>query len=117
MSDRELLEMAAKAASISGRFIEQLPEDGYPTYRCFIGSSGSQHNQWNPLDDDGDALRLAVALGLVVDSYNFRSITGSRLGAGHNDWAYSDCEEECDEYAATRRAIVRAAAEIGRAMP
>ena len=71
--------------------------------------------QWNPLTDDGDALRLAVKLNFFIQmmhetnyvevtpmqKYDNRFIT---FGENLND----------DPYAATRRAIVRAAAEIGR---
>ena len=54
--------------------------------------------RWNPIDDDGDALRLAVKLGIDVFPWQDK----------HRD--------RHDLYAATRRAIVRAAAEIGRQM-
>lgn len=63
--------------------------------------------RWNPLTDDGDALRLAVKMGLEV-------------GFEGDNFVFADgtCSEFLtpDPYAATRRAIVRAAAEIGRAM-
>jgi hypothetical protein len=64
-------------------------------------------DKWNPLTDDGDALRLGVTLGLVIDC--------SRPSAGepykqHAIWR----DELCDTATLTRRAIVRAAAEIGR---
>ena len=103
-TDRELLELAAKAAGIEliswtnmydacdeigGRFITQ--PRGEP---------------WNPLEDDGDALRLAVKLGLFTgpEFFHFRSL---ERFAG----------QDADDYTANRRAIVRAAAEIGSAMP
>ncbi len=69
-------------------------------------------SEWNPLTDDGDALRLAVKLRLnvmgVMASGNFRYAT-------HSGATYA--EMDVDHFAATRRAIVRAAAEIGKAMP
>jgi hypothetical protein len=50
MNDGELLAMAAKAADIVGR-------DGvYP-----VGTPDGQWRPWNPLEDDGDALRLPRA--------------------------------------------------------
>jgi hypothetical protein len=60
---------------------------------------------WNPLKDDGDALRLAVKLGLFTrpEFYHFRSL---ERFAG----------QDADEYTATRRAITRAAAEIGKTL-
>jgi len=107
----ELLELAAKAA---GMTIDTHYVDG--------GASvweGERHHSdwipdWNPLDDDGDALRLAVKLEIVVEyrrdasaafAYNYARC----LGIGENN-------KNLDPYAATRRAIVRAAAEIGRNM-
>jgi hypothetical protein len=91
MSDRELLELAAKAAGIDPNW------DGL-------------YWQWNPLTDDGDALRLAVKLR------HFRVGLGECIGRG----AYSHIamlESGPDPDAATRRAITRAAAEIGKGMP
>ena len=65
MTDHELLELAAKAAGIKAlRSPDGILRDCTNThpamnmYAC---------NPWDPLTDDGDALRLAVKLGLVVD--------------------------------------------------
>ena len=101
MTDRELLEDAAKAAGID-------------TTRCLQYADGAfdwpgKAGRWNPLTDDGDALRLAVRLGLVVDC--------SRPSAGepwkqHAIWL----DELMSNAELTRRAIVMAAAEIGRSM-
>ena len=100
MTDRELLEFAAKAAGYEYLWnIDSL---------LIKGSSG----RWNPLTDDGDALRLAVKLGFCIsppDPY-LNKVYVSAYGTG----AVEDCGD--DPYAATRRAIVRAAAEIGRQM-
>ena len=57
MSDRELLELAAKAAGIECKGSEMHPKFG------FYLKSGLM---WNPLTDDGDALRLAVKLNLQI---------------------------------------------------
>jgi len=66
---------------------------------------------WNPLTDDGDALRLAVKLGqcVTIEGHG-RTVAISVTGF--------ECEEinRDNPYAATRRAIVRAAAEIGKGM-
>ena len=125
-SDRELLELAAKAYGFGdpeGSFI--WTESEYPR-----GSktSGALWNYigwcdtaelWNPLTDDGDALRLAVTCKIalnptLVDGLN-RDLHESAAG-GVNRW--TDCREKHngDPFAATRRAIVRAAAKIGRVM-
>lgn len=112
-TDRELLELAAKAAGIAliswtnmydacdeigGRFITQ--PRGEP---------------WNPLEDDGDALRLAVKLRLTIypPEAEGDGATISTPGVD-GDWITEECTG--DVFAATRRAIVRAAAAIGKAM-
>ena len=96
-TDRELLELAAKAAGIEFEFCR--PELG----GCLVGG-----RWWNPLTDDGDALRLAADL---------------RLGL---EWGMATVRVDCcverycdgdDPRAVARRAIVQAAAAIGRAMP
>ena len=104
MTDRELLELAAKAVGIDRRLINGVP---------ILTPSGDKIDyieRWNPLTDDGDALRLAVKLGIEI--YDHRQY--SRVGVRYNDML--ECWEHIDGdvYAATRRAIVRAAAEIGK---
>jgi hypothetical protein len=90
MTNRELLELAAKAAGIT------LGEYWTPYL-------GSHHDHcWNPLTDDGDALRLAVKLNLLTTECV-------------EDWKWCrDKTEHADVCASYRRAITRAAAEIGR---
>lgn len=98
MSDRELLELAAKAAGYNYK-----PQNGA------IVVDGIPAN-WNPLTDDGDALRLVVKLQMELTV--FRDHVTAFYATGWCDELNGD-----DPYAATSRAIVRAAAEIGRAMP
>ena len=98
MNDRELLELAAKAVGYDYK-----PKNGA------IVVGGIPAN-WNPLTDDGDALRLAVKLELQLrlrHSENAVSVYGSPDGR-------VDEADRADPCAATRRAIVRAAAEIGK---
>ncbi len=94
MTDRELLEYAAKAAGV-----EVLTDYRYSSDKgIWCGFGDSPYAWWNPLADDGDALRLAMKLGIPVGVFaNYASIAN-----------------DSDHFAATRRAIVRAAAEIGR---
>ena len=103
MNDRELLEMAARAAGITGITrdggIELSKDHAKPPY---------DWRMWNPLSDDGDALRLAVALRMDIRIYG----TDVRVFC----CGVTVLEGPPDFYAATRRAIVRAAAEIGREM-
>ncbi len=95
MKDRELLELAAKAAGIEV-YPPNHPRD------LFIKESGQA---WNPLTDDGDALRLAVKLNLHLGLEN---LVANAWQGGMNFW--QTVAHNGDPYAATRRAIVRAAA-------
>ena len=114
MTDRELLEMAAKAAGITIKPVE-IKNVEFAGDDRFIGYSTDPH-EWlrgwfNPLTDDGDALRLAVIVGIDVDQYGDRVETWKAGLEGFIVEPYIG-----DPYAATRRAIVRAAAAIGSAM-
>ena len=106
MTDRELLEKAAKAAGI-----KLLKWDG-DTFVC--DRDDAPRTFWNPLTDDGDALRLAVKLRFHVGI-----CPGNRVFCTHTysdkPTIYESREKNRvqDPYAATRRAIVRAAAAIG----
>lgn len=106
MDDRELLELAAKGAGYTEfNFNEDLGE------MCVKG-----HGVWCPLSDDGEALRLAVKLEIFI-SRNYDCIVQA-CSVSWNSRGRSLLEPAGDDpYAATRRAIVRAAAEIGRTMP
>lgn len=97
MTDREYLEWAAKAAGIAVSWHEK---------HGLLREAEFDFGHWNPFTDDGDALRLAVKLFEPDEIATIWNSVGS-LRAG--------CIE-LDELAATRRAIVRAAAEIGRSM-
>lgn len=118
ITTREQYELAAKAAGLSITWKEGHCKGG-DFEAAFVGDQ-----PWRPKDDDGDALRLAVKLNIAIRPnargsqspaafvcYNkaddFGMIpTDFHLYIIHND----------DPNAATRLAIVRAAAEIGRAM-
>ena len=108
MTDRELLELAAKAAGVP---LKDLSD----RYDCWEETPSLIHTAWNPLTDDGDALRLAVKLGIDLiqhDTFSEGLLECVAYGCTCEIEAYKG-----DPYAATRRAIVRAAAEIGKAMP
>jgi hypothetical protein len=114
MTDRELLEFAAKAAGIAAKFDDELGD-------MFIYGvrSPEMSRYWNPLTDDGDALRLAVQLRMLIEPARMMKGTFVEVHAypsGRGDCAGVE-SLGVDDYAATRRAIVRAAAEIGRATP
>ena len=103
MTDRELLELAAKA----GGFVNW-------TWRgesLFVETGHSRGNTgyyWNPLTDDGDALRLAAKLKMRIDIGGSVSVAYITDDTPHHE------DFTVDPYAATRRVIVRAAAAIGK---
>lgn len=101
MNDRELLELAAKAA-------------GYDVMRTITGRMVINSSVWNPLTDDGDAFRLQVDLGILIRR---------TIGMVTADYPFFDpytfneykviCQTVLDDYClAARYAIVRAAAEM-----
>lgn len=115
MADRELLELAAKAAGLPmHRYCE-----AWKAMARYTLQDGYHGPFWNPLTDDGDALRLAVKLRMLIEPA--RTMSGTFVEVH----AYSSGRGDCsgverlgqDDCAATRRAIVRAAAAIGEAMP
>ena len=110
MTDRELLELAARAAGI---YVVRSRLDD-PIHADFLikPSARNPHHdigQWNPLTDDGDALRLAVKLSFDI-----------HIDSNLTEVIYLNVTTEAhlgDPFAATRLAIVRAAADIGKTMP
>ena len=110
MDDRRLLEMAAKAAGITlfGAY------DSAYGFGLNSDTGREPRRYWSPLTSDGDALRLAVKLNISLVITPEHGVS-ARCAAG--PWcAWCDEDQSADLYAATRRAIVRAAAEIGRQM-
>jgi hypothetical protein len=113
MNDREFLGAAAKAAGMS---IERHKNSCVMPSLMFV--SGGKN--WNPLTDDGDALRLAVKLQMSIEFYGVvvangkatpKAVEANVMGnsaCGHADEAIGQ-----DRLAATRRAIVCATAEFG----
>lgn len=115
MTDRQLLQAAAKAAGVPVHDSDDGTVQRRPIlalHHMVQGQPYGEH-EWNPLTDDRDALRLAVKLRIVVQHaprYVVAIFTdGQREIACHEDGG--------NPYAATRRAIVRAAAAIGESKP
>jgi hypothetical protein len=108
MTDRELLEFAAKAARLDYSSQDGRVSDWRPGRENVLVP-------WDPLTDDGDALRLAVKLGINPERGGF-DVEVCKQHSGARNFCYVE-PHNTDPYAATRRAIVRAAAEIGRNMP
>lgn len=118
MTDLELLECAAEAMHNlkDPNFCNYSVVDGKVGVCLDLGSRrGAITSYWNPLTNDGDALRLAVKLGLMVYVMVDAGFTGIRLPGEHIGGKYDEVELHLGlPEIATRRAIVRAAAEIGK---
>lgn len=106
-TDRELLEFAAKAAGKTRGEWDEVWLRG-------LGHNISRDMMWNPLERSGDTFELQVKLGLTVDVRPL--CTCIRLGSKVFP-SFGMIEGESDMIPATRRAITRAAYEIGKAMP
>ena len=110
LAQKDELELAAKAG---------LGKTCIPNHNIDMFQKG-----WKPLEDDGEALRLAVKLRIEI-SHNHgadqqRWVSASRSGCEGCYAPVSCVEDDFEEHqraSATRLAIVRAAAEIGRSMP
>lgn len=107
MTDRELLELAARAAGITPLHWTddgENPEKSRPVLtdgvrECVV--------IWDPLDDSGDAFDLAIKLRLRVNPDS---------SVEYGPYKFGSFDKKRDPYASTRRAITRAAAEIGKEM-
>ena len=117
--DRELLELAIAAAGMNVCSIQN------EKFNCY-GLDGKHNFHWNPLTNDSDALRLAVKLRLSIESDVLIEV-GYTAGIGgeyeygcevwivHPDATTTKAQQlyNDDPDAATRRAIVLVAAQIG----
>lgn len=103
MNDKEfeLLKLAGKAVNLQIRREDGGEIAAFKYDRCWIF--------WNPLASDRDALRLAVSLGLNIQTEGCAFITCDRL-----DNSVLVKYKGGDVFSYVRQAIVRAAAEIGR---
>ena len=116
MSDKELLELAAKAAGFTNLSY-------CPAWKCMAEYDAAREcyrweTYWNPLRHYGHVLYLVVLLGLDIT----HGITpaGAKVVMVSCEEKFSGWFEEettQDPLAAICRAIVRAAAEIGKVMP
>lgn len=111
MSDQELLELAAMAAGLYDAWPEPECSVQWSAEGAGLWCSGEGRGMlWNPLEDDGDALRLAYLARIT-------------WGACETGAVWARCEmrsrvfkepiaPDGDGVAALRRAIVRAAADM-----
>ena len=104
-TDRELIELAAKAAGIQGRATENADEFNFWLTKPdrFGGRT------WAPILDDGDALRLEIALKLT-SSWEPRRGWWSIGGIVNGEYKWLAFHED------RKRATTMAAAEIGKSM-
>lgn len=107
MTDRELLELAAKAAGIALAYQPFTHNKG-------AGALTAQGRTWSPLTDDGDALRLAVKLGFGIEVHKALAVVHAGDGDQEKVSVHWNLKDVPDAFSATRRAIVLAAAEIGK---
>ena len=127
MTDRELLKMAAKAAGYK-------PDGSFGTGLLVVINAGLTTQKafpFDPLTDDGDALRLAGRLRFGIKDFSPHddepdATPDNTPPVGMIEiWRESDDDPlyvewykaGFDRYAATRRAITNAAALIGKDMP
>jgi hypothetical protein len=107
MNDRELLEAAARAAGNGPLDFDSAEHERHGFYlgpRLPMTKGvlmAAMWTNWNPLEDDGDALRLAVRFDLLDEHAGFLYTLHVELG------------RQPDRLAAARRAIVLTVAEIG----
>lgn len=106
-TDRELLELAARVYGLDGYIHEWIngPEFIVPGENPVI---------FNPLTDDGDALRLAVKLGMRVYVYNGGGDDYTCVATDELSFSQETIKvmHDGDSASATRRAITRAAAQM-----
>jgi len=114
VNDDKLLELAAKTVGAKrcrpGQSFSRIG-DG-PSVTTVWSIDGEM---WEPLQVDGDAFRLMVKLHLTIDSHS-EGLKGVWVGPGVTFKPEIVELFGTDPYAATRRAIVRAAADIGGTM-
>lgn len=102
-ADRELLELAARA--LGAVRVEEIEGEQWLVLHF---ADGTVAHGWNPLIHSDDTFNLQVDLQMQV------SVDDGQAVAGCAD-AFVEEANHADLRAAARRAIVRAAAEIGKA--
>lgn len=112
-SDKELLELAAKAAGIvilRSRLDNPICQDMLLADKTDDGHAIG----WNPLEDDGDALRVARAVGMTIYFDSENQFCTMEHGAINGTCAFWG---EYGDHSNMREAITWLAAQIGKSMP
>ena len=109
MDDKTLLERAARAAGYAS--FDWLSADHWMNVYTHEG----RQSAWNPITDDGDALRLAVKLRINIEhgQYSVRAWTDDAAPVMVDETVFTP--DESQRQFAIREAITRAAAAIGSA--
>lgn len=104
MTDREILELAAKAAGGTFKSAESI------YIRGTLWTPNGWPEEWNPLEDDGDAFRLMTQLDITVNCNR------DELTVIVQSWRPKLCKavRTNNTDADVRRAIVEVAAMIGK---
>jgi hypothetical protein len=116
VTDEELLRYAAKAAG----FVEPHSYRPKTNSLLWLAQSGFPAT-WKPFDDDAEAFKLMVDLKLFVfHGWTYaqgEDVPLANVVVDNAEQTVQSGEIKGDDpHAATRRAIVRAAAQIGKAM-
>lgn len=120
-TDRELLELAAKAAGIPGAWSEQFdcfhlakhlrgPGGEARSARASLGISTENRIWWAPSTDDGDGARLEAALGITVEWNDDLVVSITK----HHAFGQGPSTHGGDKQAARRLATLQVAAAIGK---
>ena len=113
MTDRELLEAAAKAAGIVGNY--QHWEDWRGCVSCGIAPNGSSgRDWWNPLTDSGERYELIKTLRLNLDFADqcVWKRTSDRVLI--QEFWHEEGDDADPDYGDEAHAVLRAAAKVGK---
>lgn len=105
-ADLELLTLAARA--IGAVRIE--PAEGEQWVHLYF-ADGSHMYSWNPLLHSDDAFELAVKLGMALNINTYVKDPQTNVNGPTFASEFHECS---DALTATRRAVTRAAAEVGK---
>jgi hypothetical protein len=127
MNDRELLELAAKAAGIGPLDFDYCEREGHDFYfgpRLPMREGvimAAMHTYWDPQRNDSDAMGIAVALGMTVDfdyaDAGLPNCVAVYLKGGERRYPEHYCGTFPDRAKNARFAILSAAERVGKAMP
>lgn len=116
MNDHELMKLAAKAAGLCTNYPMNREREVHGLDGLVVGRNGKLvKTWWNPRDDDADAFLLALHLEMPI--HPGRVWKSYREGSSHVFIEATRDVTPLGDPAATRRAILEVAAEVGRAMP